>query len=86
MRTIKKDCIVVGFLDESNKIKSGDSFLSSLNQTGVPQCTVTRKGRTTALAIDEKTRVFPDQSDFVISLKNYLETNGYTLQLMGDML
>ncbi|GEM_PF-6645368 len=86
MRKISKDGIVVGFLDEGNIIKSGDSFLTSLNQTGVPQCTVLRKGRITTMSVDEGKRVFPGSGDYVISLKNYLEKSHYTLQLMGDML
>jgi len=86
LRKISKDGIVVGFLDEGNKLTSKDSFLSSINQSGVPQCSVTRKGRATSVAVDQNTKVFPGSTDFVISLKRYLDDNGYVLQLMGDML
>lgn len=86
MRKISRDGIVVGFLDEGNRVKSSDSFLTSLNQTGVPECSVVRKGRITSIAVDEAKRVFPGSPEYVISLKNYLEKNQYSLQLMGDML
>jgi len=86
MRKILKDGIVAGFLDEANKISSKDSFLLGLNETGVPLCSVSRQGRATTVKIDDSKRVFPNSGDYVISLKRYLEQNGYTLQLMGDML
>ena len=86
MRKISRDGIVVGFLDEGNRLNSTDSFLSSINQFGVPQCSVTRKGRATSVAVDQNTKIFPGSTDYVISLKRYLEDNGYVFQLMGDML
>lgn len=86
MRKIIKGGIVVGFLDEGNRLTSKDSFLSSINQSGVPQCSVTRKGRATSVAVNQNTKVFPDSTDYVISLKRYLEDNGYVFQMMGDML
>lgn len=86
MRKILRDGIVAGFLDEANKITSKDSFLLDLNETGVPLVVVSRQGRATTVKIDESQRVFPRSGDYVISLKRYLEQNGYVLQLMGDML
>lgn len=87
MRKILKDGIVVGFLDEANKITSKDSFLLGLNQSGVPLCTaVGKRGRVTSVTVDQSKKVFPGSPDYVISLRRYLEDNGYTLQLMGDML
>ncbi|MEW6034745.1 MAG: hypothetical protein AB1603_07830 [Chloroflexota bacterium] len=87
MRKILKDSIVIGFLDEANKITSKDSFLLGLNQSGVPLCTaVGKRGKVLSVSVDQKKRVFPGSPDYVISLKRYLEEHGYTLQLMGDML
>ncbi|MFC1919521.1 hypothetical protein ACFLWX_01865 [Chloroflexota bacterium] len=87
MRKIIKDGIVTGFFNEANKINTKDNFLDSLNNSGVPRCTIeTKRGRIINVKVDESDRVFPTSPDYIISLKHYLDDHGYTLQMMGDML
>ncbi len=87
MRKIAKDGIVAGFFNEHNKIDSRDRFLLNLNEAGVPRCTIeTKRGRVINVKVDESERVFFGGEDYIVSLKRHLEDNGYTLQLMGDML
>lgn len=87
MRKITREGIVVAFLDEANRVTSQDSFLLEINKKGVPLCTITgKRGKVTSVSVDEAKKVFPGSSDFVVSLRQHLEANGYRLQLMGDML
>lgn len=67
-------------------MSSSDAFLTDMNKSSGPRCTMARQWRNTVMTVDQCNRVFPGAPDYVVSLKNYLEKNGYALQLMGDML